>query len=355
VGLADDLAHFLSDAKAENGLLVILGATALTFAWRYRRGAWREAAWPSNAYLVVMVLMFALALADRSHFFAGYGWAAWPYALGAHLYARRFVEADAPARRYYELNHAAVLVMAALIGAIELRWLATHSDLSHTAWSAAALVVVPSALVMFVSSAGFARRWPGLDHLHAYRLQGAVPILAGLLAWIVAANLTRPGPSDPLPYLPLLNAIDLGHALIAIAVVTWWRAVDRDWGTPGKVVLGLAAFIWANGVLLRSLHHWAGVPYDIDAWMRSFVTQAAFSIFWSVLALGLMVWATRKARREVWMIGAALMAVVVAKLALVDFAGLGGLARIVSFIGVGILMLVVGYFSPVPPKLKGAP
>jgi len=260
------------------------------------------------------------------------------------------------------LNHAFVLVTAAVIGAIELRWFAIHSELSHTAWSAAALVVVPSVLVMFVSSAGFARRWPGLDHLRAYRLQGAMPILAALLAWIVAANLTRPGPSDPLPYLPLLNAIDLGHGLIAIAVVTWWRSLARDGparpeslqGTGGKALLGIAAFIWANGVLLRSLHHWADVPYDIDAWMRSFVTQAAFSIFWSVLALGLMVWATRKARREVWMIGAALMAVVVAKLALVDFAGLGGLARIVSFIGVGILMLVVGYFSPVPPK-KGHP
>jgi len=28
----------------------------------------------------------------------------------------------------------------------------------------------------------------------------------------------------------------------------------------------------------------------------------------------------------------------------------GGLARIVSFIGVGVLLLVVGYFAPLPPK-----
>ncbi|QJR10484.1 hypothetical protein DSM104443_01548 [Usitatibacter rugosus] len=358
VGLIDDLSHFLSDAQAENGVLAILAATALAFASRYRRGTWREAAWPSNAFLVVMVLAFALALFDRSHLFAGWGWAAWPFALAAHLWARRLVETEAPARTYYELNHAVVLVLAALIGAIELRYFTRVSALSHTAWSAAAVIVVPSVLVMLVSSAGFARRWPGVDHLHAYRLQGGLPILAGLLAWIIAANFTRPGPSDPLPYLPLLNAIDLGHGLIAIAVVTWWRGLAREGpeqleslqGTGGKVLVGIAAFIWANGVLLRSLHHWADVPYQLDAWMRSFVTQAAFSIFWSVLALGLMVWATRKAKREVWMIGAALMAVVVAKLALVDFAGLGGLARIVSFIGVGILMLVVGYFSPVPPK-----
>ena len=38
------------------------------------------------------------------------------------------------------------------------------------------------------------------------------------------------------------------------------------------------------------------------------------------------------------------------KLVLVDLSHLGGIERIVSFIGVGVLMLVIGYFSPVPPR-----
>jgi uncharacterized membrane protein len=33
---------------------------------------------------------------------------------------------------------------------------------------------------------------------------------------------------------------------------------------------------------------------------------------------------------------------------------LSGIERIVSFIGVGVLMLVIGYFSPVPPRTKEA-
>ena len=49
------------------------------------------------------------------------------------------------------------------------------------------------------------------------------------------------------------------------------------------------------------------------------------------------------------------MAVVVGKLFLVDLSGIGTVERIVSFIGVGLLMLVVGYFSPVPPKLETKP
>ncbi len=45
------------------------------------------------------------------------------------------------------------------------------------------------------------------------------------------------------------------------------------------------------------------------------------------------------------------MAIVVAKLFFVDLSNVGGIERIVSFIGVGLLMLVVGYFSPVPPAI----
>jgi uncharacterized membrane protein len=41
---------------------------------------------------------------------------------------------------------------------------------------------------------------------------------------------------------------------------------------------------------------------------------------------------------------------VVAKLFFVELSNRGGLARIVSFIGVGGLLLVVGYFAPLPPK-----
>jgi uncharacterized membrane protein len=42
--------------------------------------------------------------------------------------------------------------------------------------------------------------------------------------------------------------------------------------------------------------------------------------------------------------------VVVVKLFVIDLSHVGGLERIVSFIGVGLLMLVVGWFAPVPPR-----
>jgi uncharacterized membrane protein len=179
---------------------------------------------------------------------------------------------------------------------------------------------------------------------------------------VLYANFTHDGRSDPLPYLPLLNALDLGHILVALALLALglaWRRTSVPLtpflaGPLPKVILAAAAFLWLNGVLLRTLHHTADIPYRLDSMMRSVLAQASLSVFWSVLALGLMVWATRGARRTVWMVGAVLMGVVVVKLFLVDLSHVAGIERIVSFIAVGLLMLVVGYFSPVPPRAKEA-
>jgi uncharacterized membrane protein len=62
-----------------------------------------------------------------------------------------------------------------------------------------------------------------------------------------------------------------------------------------------------------------------------------------------MLVAGRRRNRLVWLVGAALLAVVIAKLFLVDLSKVGSVERIVSFVGVGLLMLIVGYFSPLPP------
>jgi uncharacterized membrane protein len=42
--------------------------------------------------------------------------------------------------------------------------------------------------------------------------------------------------------------------------------------------------------------------------------------------------------------------VVVVKMFLIELFNAGGLPRIVSFIGVGVLLLIIGYFAPLPPK-----
>jgi uncharacterized membrane protein len=175
------------------------------------------------------------------------------------------------------------------------------------------------------------------------------------------ANFTSRGDPAPLPYLPLLNPLDLVQIAALLALFAWFRRVRSAPFAPeffrttelGYISLGSAAFLWLNGVLLRTLHQWADVPFNLDAMMRSMIVQASLSIFWSVLALCTMLTATRLRMRPLWLTGAGLMAVVVIKLFFVDLSNVGGIERIVSFIGVGVLMLVIGYVSPVPPAAAG--
>ena len=66
--------------------------------------------------------------------------------------------------------------------------------------------------------------------------------------------------------------------------------------------------------------------------------------------MAMMIWATRQASRIFWFIGGGLLAATVVELFLFDLSHVTGIERIMSFIGIGLMLLLIGYFSPLPPK-----
>jgi uncharacterized membrane protein len=88
--------------------------------------------------------------------------------------------------------------------------------------------------------------------------------------------------------------------------------------------------------------------------LSSTLVETSLSIFWTLLALTTMLIATRTAARAVWIVGAGLLGVAIAKLFVIDLSRIGTIERIISFVGVGLLTLVIGYFSPLPPAAKDA-
>jgi uncharacterized membrane protein len=109
-----------------------------------------------------------------------------------------------------------------------------------------------------------------------------------------------------------------------------------------------------HGVVFRTAHFSLGVPFHPEAMFDSVVVQTAIAVLWAGTGLGCMVAGTKRDLRPLWGAGAALMAAVVLKLFLVDLSHTGTVARIVSFIGVGVVLLIVGYLSPVPPRERSA-
>jgi uncharacterized membrane protein len=356
-----EIETFLPKSLVFNAQVMWFSTVALAFAFVAAPWRWREARWPGLALVAVLAFMEFVVLLERAHPFADYGWIAWPFALAALMAILWEADHDDPKPEARPFLHIGAFLVAGTLGAAELHWLAEQETARRTAWSVASVLVVPGLLVLLASSRWAEVRWPVKMHAKAYRYGASVTVLAAMAVWILYANATHDGRSDPLPYLPILNAIDLGHVFIAICAFAAALALRRSSlevppllrGQNGWITIGALAFIWLNGILLRSVHHWADVPYRLQPMMRSFVAQTSLSIFWSVIALTMMVYATRSRRRNIWMTGAALMGVVVVKLFLVDLSHIAGIERIISFIGVGVLMLVIGYFSPVPPRKAG--
>ena len=78
---------------------------------------------------------------------------------------------------------------------------------------------------------------------------------------------------------------------------------------------------------------------------------------WSILGVAGWVIGSRRGNRPLWLASAVLMAVVLAKLLLIDRQHLGNLFGIASFMAYGLLCTLVGYLAPAPPResTQGAP
>jgi uncharacterized membrane protein len=203
------------------------------------------------------------------------------------------------------------------------------------------------------------RLWPFAAEARTYLLACCGVVLAGLVMATVVLNVQSPGDAAPLHYVPLLNPLELVSVLVVLLVLRWLGVVTG--GSEAELVrrrawiAGAAALFLVTLTVGRAVHHWAGVPYELDSLAASTTFQGALSIVWSIAGIAGMIAGARSARRSVWVVGAVLMAVVVGKLILVDLGNTGTLARVVSFLGVGVLLLVVGYFAPVPPRAAAEP
>jgi len=228
----------------------------------------------------------------------------------------------------------------------------------YSSWSLLGWVLVPALSFWLLRSSLLKNRWP-LSEESGFRRSylgiACTPVALYLLAWCFVSNLLSSGNAAPLPYVPILNPLELGQWLVLAALLLWWRALPDE--SPAKIsdskVKTLAAgmgWFLLTAMVLRTCHHWAGVAWNGEALFASRLTQAALSIAWSIMGVLAMLLGNRRVSRSVWFGGAALLAVVVVKLFVVELADRGGLYRIVSFIGVGVLLLIVGYFAPVPVK-----
>lgn len=346
------LMRFSSHTLFPTWLLLSVAASIAVWTLLALRWRWSGLAALSLWLTPVSLILLVGAMTDTQHLFADWAWVGWGALLAVHLFSLRRLT-DLLPRQALSLAHILGCWLTLFILSVELFYgvdTLIRSNAPNSAWNTMAGTLLPSLYLLGMASSR-TWSWPVNTHARAYRVWAALPVALFMLTWFWLTNYYSRGYTEPLPYVPLLNPLDLGLAFALLGMVSWTRNNLPRLGITvpraerlAVIIAGASLFALITATVLRTARHWDW--YQIDPMLD----QAVLSIVWTLMALALMIGGHIRGQREIWITGALLIGVVVAKLFLVELSDRGGMARIVSFIGVGVLLLVVGYFAPLPPK-----
>lgn len=343
-----EILRFAGDLRSEPDLL--LGFVALTVwlaAEVHRRRPAAALVWTVMAGLALAAPLALWQSHAHTQPFAHWGALAW----------LAFAVAGARALWCLRMQHGAGAIAAQfiwwllwpLVVSLGAAWLADAFLLAN-GWRCALL----AAPWLIVAAFGMLRwswiAWPqgaGFAPARTALLSCVFGVLG--VGWVLV--LLDPVSASPLPWLPLLNPAELTQLAVLALLARWaWSAQSpmllQRWRVTALGVLGWALL---TGSTLHSVHHWGAVPWDTQL-LGATLSQTSLTIVWSVLGVLGWVIGSRRGQRGLWLGGALLMGLVLAKLVLVDRQHLGNLLGIGSFMAYGLLCTVVGYLAPAPPR-----
>jgi uncharacterized membrane protein len=249
----------------------------------------------------------------------------------------------------------AACILTSYEAAVLLNGIINHAS----AWIYPPLVVCVAAWLFAVSRPALPRKLKSVqgleDILTSLRTWSGCALSLWLLFWFVRYCFL-PGYAAPLPHIPLLAPLDMAQALCLLSVLLWLRAArGRDWFQPKKAWLywafGGCAFVFCTVVAARAVAHYTFGVFFWKILLASPVFQCAISLLWGIIALTMILLTVRAFKnRTLWLAGAGLLALTLCKLLIFDLADRQTVYRVISFLALGILMLIVGYFCPLPPK-----
>ena len=347
--------------------LAFVALTSLALPFIARRLQWQKLV---DLSALLLPALFVAMLVDcffkpyNHHPFAEYGVLIWPFSFGAYawLLFKNYIQESKWLR-------APVLWIAAIVGIVEWQFQVGQYVYESPVWREIGWAIVPTLIAAAVIYWQFGKKTSlSLSELNlaeqnlvqltsakTWAWLGLAPIMAFLAAWFMIMSLNSDGNAAPLPYVPLINPLDISLCLVLMLAFIWQRHVCTLFNklqNIAPIAASVMGFTLLNGILLRTLHHWMGTPFEWVSIFNNSTVQLAFTFLWGITAFILMLLAHKRLQRPLWMVGAALMGLVVAKLFLLDLAQHGSVQRIVSFIAAGIMLLVMGYFAPLPPAKK---
>ena len=358
--LGTGLMEIADRVSADNQLQVSLIFLALSVGaatWLGLRRDWLNLRRTNLVFLPMILLLALIQLVFGNHFLRELGWLAWPVAWTVQIYVLKVLDKHdswiTPAWHF-----ASLLILTGML-ALEASW--QTAQVVSDAWAGAAATVVTGVMALLVWRCRQKPAWPVPEHPVTYVNASLVLVAIQVLSMMVM-SINGPGNPHPLEYFPVFNPFDLATLFAMLTAMLSLAAVRRQEDSDGSMIkpelirvyqwmLAVAFFILTTAALVRGVHHYTGVAWQSHTLASSLVVQTSLSIYWGLLGFTGMIWGARRQKRAVWLTGAGFMALVIVKLFLVDLGNTGTIERIISFLGIGVLLLIVGYFAPAPPRL----
>jgi uncharacterized membrane protein len=338
--------------------LAFIAITNVLLPFVSRLFNWVKLAKLSALLMPVMMLSMLweiiIAMFNHKHPFAYYGAFSWIGAFAAYIW---MIKRDKIPKSAF--LRAPLLWVATIVGVMEWQYQLGQYVQESNVWQDIGWAIIPTAFVLGITRWQFAKK----NRLTSEQQQsartwawiGCVPLVVSLISWFMIMSLHSSGNAAPLPYVPLINPLDITLGAVLLMFFIWHRGVNKHLSKLQSimpVLPSIMGFTLLNGVLLRTLHHWVGTPFEWASIFTNSTVQMSFTFLWGITAFALMLLAHKRGQRQIWIVGAALMGLVVAKLFLLDLSQHGSVERIASFIGAGLMLLVMGYFAPLPPARK---
>ena len=230
-------------------------------------------------------------------------------------------------------------------------------------WSLLATIASGITLLLYIL---IKRRYiTSLSLIKSYWSIGLLPLIS-YMAFYLIVGIGMSGQIIYWNYIPIVNPLEESAIFSLIMLCVWLKLTINYLQIENKttnfanfkvplpnlilILLVVLTFLWANSIVLRCLSQTFDITWSTFTLWHNNIVQMTASLLWMLSAVILIAIGHRYSLRKIWFCGQLIQLIVIIKLIFVDIREIDGLLRAFAFIGVALLMLLIGYLAPLPPK-----
>ncbi|NNE62944.1 MAG: DUF2339 domain-containing protein, partial [Gammaproteobacteria bacterium] len=253
------------DQSIAAGLILFTGTAAiLVYFDRIRNWQWIPASISAALLLPILILMAMVSIIENEHVFVAGDVIFWIAALVVSYRIIFLLEGVDWPRTVNIVLHTTFTVFLACLLSFELTWL-TEDWLSTAGNGYIAILTVFPLIFLFATRT---KRLPAIRRFGEPLQFSIIASLSLILAmWSLGVNFTQSGDPSPLPYLPFINPVDIAHIAWFLSMIRCrqlFRHYDSEQGFLALTLLAGFAFVWLTAVLIRSLHFYLDIAFDLS-------------------------------------------------------------------------------------------